>query len=272
MKNLLIISTHSFVDLITNSSSELFICDTDKTLDTIKDILTDLAEKHNISHDQLFGSIIKEPSICQYTFDINQYPGAEEYKSLCRYCFDDSKKNQLVKDTDEAWYQWESENKIKYPQSPYKYGTEEYKLNQDTWYKEVHTPFLQSKEYKKYQNKRSAAYKKIHKKLDKRVKEVSEEMLKWAFKLNNIPYNPVPRPKGKGLYSLNAPIWVEWRKKHDANVEFNNAQDEFETAASYGYTLQKGNILIESQGDNSIPWDLMDEITAVFSAQRIHLG
>lgn len=39
MKQALLINTHSFVDVITNSSTELFVCDTDKTVDAIKDIL-----------------------------------------------------------------------------------------------------------------------------------------------------------------------------------------------------------------------------------------
>lgn len=35
-----IIETHSFVDLITNSSSEVFVCNTDKSLDFVKGALT----------------------------------------------------------------------------------------------------------------------------------------------------------------------------------------------------------------------------------------
>jgi len=39
MKTLLIIDLHSFVDVITNSSTELFVCDTDKTIEMVKEIL-----------------------------------------------------------------------------------------------------------------------------------------------------------------------------------------------------------------------------------------
>jgi hypothetical protein len=39
MKQLLIINTHSFVDVITNSSSELFVCNKEKSLDTVKKVL-----------------------------------------------------------------------------------------------------------------------------------------------------------------------------------------------------------------------------------------
>ncbi len=39
MKTLFIINPHSVIDVITNSSSELFVCKTDKTLETIKEML-----------------------------------------------------------------------------------------------------------------------------------------------------------------------------------------------------------------------------------------
>lgn len=39
MKQLFIINTHSVIDVITNSSSELFVCKTDKTLETVKEML-----------------------------------------------------------------------------------------------------------------------------------------------------------------------------------------------------------------------------------------
>lgn len=37
----LLIKTHSFIDVITNSSTELFICDTSKTLEEVKQIIQD---------------------------------------------------------------------------------------------------------------------------------------------------------------------------------------------------------------------------------------
>ena len=44
MNSLLSISSHSFVDLITNSSSELFVCDGRKTVEAVKEILQILLE------------------------------------------------------------------------------------------------------------------------------------------------------------------------------------------------------------------------------------
>ena len=39
MKQVILVNNHSFIDVITNSSSELFICDTKKNVEQVKDIL-----------------------------------------------------------------------------------------------------------------------------------------------------------------------------------------------------------------------------------------
>ena len=51
MKNKLIIPIHSFVDIITNSSTELFIIDKDKGLDMVKEIVSDAIKKHPPYYD-----------------------------------------------------------------------------------------------------------------------------------------------------------------------------------------------------------------------------
>jgi hypothetical protein len=88
MKQLIVINVHSFVDLITNSSSELFICDSGKSLETVKDILTGLIVEHNasseskISADHLFGGILNEPRTSEFTFNYTTFPRElrEEYE------------------------------------------------------------------------------------------------------------------------------------------------------------------------------------------------
>jgi hypothetical protein len=42
----LLINIHSFVDVITNSSTELFVCETDKALDVVKSLVYDLESKY----------------------------------------------------------------------------------------------------------------------------------------------------------------------------------------------------------------------------------
>ncbi len=60
-----IINIHSFVDLITNSSTELFVLDTEKSLEVVKDILQDTIDLHNKIKDTnlRFEDVFEEPYI-----------------------------------------------------------------------------------------------------------------------------------------------------------------------------------------------------------------
>ena len=62
---ILIINIHSFIDLITNSSTELFVLDTDKSLEVVKDILQEAINLHNkIDGSNLkFEDVFEEPYI-----------------------------------------------------------------------------------------------------------------------------------------------------------------------------------------------------------------
>ena len=46
-KNLIIINAHSFIDVITNSSSELFVLDTTKSVDAVKEVLQEMLKYWN---------------------------------------------------------------------------------------------------------------------------------------------------------------------------------------------------------------------------------
>ncbi len=46
MDDKIIISVHSFVDVITNSSTELFVCKTDKALKLVRELVYTLEEKY----------------------------------------------------------------------------------------------------------------------------------------------------------------------------------------------------------------------------------
>jgi CRISPR/Cas system-associated protein Cas7 (RAMP superfamily) len=47
MKQVFIVPVHSFVDVITNSSTMTFICDTDKKIEEIREILQKLLDVYN---------------------------------------------------------------------------------------------------------------------------------------------------------------------------------------------------------------------------------
>lgn len=50
----IIINPHSFVDVITNSSTELFVCDTKKEISFIKEALKEMLKLYNKLHDAKF--------------------------------------------------------------------------------------------------------------------------------------------------------------------------------------------------------------------------
>ena len=59
------INVHSMVDVITNSSTELFILDKEKSVDVVKGILQEAINLHNISHNTnyKFEDIFDEPYV-----------------------------------------------------------------------------------------------------------------------------------------------------------------------------------------------------------------
>ncbi len=61
MKTAFLFKPHSFVDVITNSSTELFVCDTEKSIETVKEILTKMV---NVYDDTLtFEDIFEDPKL-----------------------------------------------------------------------------------------------------------------------------------------------------------------------------------------------------------------
>ncbi len=48
---MIIINIHSMVDIITNSSTELFVLDTEKSIGVVKDILKEAINLHNMAHE-----------------------------------------------------------------------------------------------------------------------------------------------------------------------------------------------------------------------------
>jgi hypothetical protein len=84
MKTSFIISTHSFIDVITNSSSELFICQTDEIAKTIKTILFKAfqKDKEELNFSGMGGDFEVKP-YSEY------YDGITDKKRLAVYLADD---------------------------------------------------------------------------------------------------------------------------------------------------------------------------------------
>ncbi len=110
MKQILIINLHSMIDVITNSSSELFVCDTDKSVETVKEILKELLEKYgelesvgcdNKSYrdfDSVFGRIEKVEDISSLYNYIVYYSGECDF-------WKSNKPYKKIKEMEDKWFE-----------------------------------------------------------------------------------------------------------------------------------------------------------------------
>lgn len=77
----IIVNVHSIVDVITNSSTELFVCDTKKSLDQVKEILEKMLDLYNSTledeHPYSFEDVFCEPYI--YTKEIYERKKDDDY-------------------------------------------------------------------------------------------------------------------------------------------------------------------------------------------------
>jgi hypothetical protein len=165
MKQILTFQTHSFIDVITNSSSELFICDTNDNLEMVKGLLQEMLDLYNsmndmdVTFDECFGRVYR----------INTKADAEKYARSM------------------VWWKYDYPS---YPQIP--------------------------------KGAKGKELKDIYDKREDQLKEAEEKLI----------------------------------EKEMMNVE----RDYI------------GRIIIESDNDNSIPYEIMESIEYTFNAQRYHLG
>ncbi len=265
MKQILSIPTHSFVDMITNSSSELFVCDTSKTIDMAKEILRELGIIYNkkqlmmenpnlIYLDKLFTDIFKEPSISKYNFEkiynLNLALGNDiGFDNIITFSSDNplEQEKRIYKQKVWAWEKANPRPKSRDEDVPkYNLWWKSYnKARYDIW-----KPFGETI----FNGKKS------------RYKDVCQA-LKDICSDNNI------NPKELGA------LKVDWEYGH-IEIKFNkNASkkiQDFRAAllhhASWGMCPKKGNLIIESVSDNTIPYDMFEDIKQIFSANRHHLG
>ena len=168
MNTLLIIKPHSFVDLITNSSSELFLCDIRKSLSAFKDILIALAAQQDtpIPASDLFTSVFQEPTVCMYNFDPRQFPRFAWYHSIMDYTSGDKHPVQVAcREAQEAFEKANPRPKIQ--------------KSMEAWW---------------------AKSREIDKPWDDLKSEAKLAMLQWAFQSNNLPWT-YQKPTGSH------PVW-----------------------------------------------------------------
>ena len=263
-KQILIVNTHSFVDIITNSSSELFVCDTKKSIEAVKEILTKLLASHSelsgtqYNYDDVFGSI----ELSKYTFDYNSYPQelrtayelyneygynssytkAEDFKKL------QDKEHELGA-THPYYVQLRANQKI----DPKRYDVDDKTLWSD------------------YCNKRDEIWTDFG---AKKIKSTGELFIQF-LKENGI-FDKHDLNVESGIINS-----VTDHKKHKRgqwghlqfiNEKLNDIYRQFSEYLSYNITIKKGSIIVNSKSDNTIPYELFELICSYLNAERHHIG
>jgi hypothetical protein len=224
MRTVLRFSSHSFVDLITNSSSELFVCNSRKSIEAFKQLIEELAAgvcgERTITTEELFTTIFHEPEVCRLAFDLSRYPKRDEFESFNSY--DQYQRNPIYINCRAAVNAFQAANP------------------RPTGDKQVAKWFAKVRD--------------LEKPFDEKQRETEMAMYRWAFKANGLPWTF----KEGADYKENESFWEQ--------------AGPIRTAVSYGYKLKKGQILLLSAGDNSVPWELMEKIESSVPCQRFHLG
>ena len=268
MRTLLIVRPHSIIDLITNSSSELFVYSGVKSLDLVKEFLVKLIESYNtlnesqikINKNDIFNNIFGELSISNYNFAYYSFPSKlkneyEKYHNMRTISgswddyergFEDSKRYEELKKIEE-----ESRKESGYQNFDYKTQNEEY-----------------IKRWKLFLDKREKIWAEWEK--DKNLSEIAL----FRYFLDNNGFTKEYNQLNKILLDKENII------KHGINIPYNYEEyetlrglyDEFITNLYYRTEIKRGDILIYSAGSNTIPYELVNSIESYLNARHYHLG
>ena len=258
MKTSFVINTHSFVDLITNSSTELYICDNKKTLECVKEILTVLLDNHNrmMNTSFTFDEVFKEPEISKHSFSYWQVPVAlrEKYENYSDYGGayggrDYNSRNPKIEALEKQ------ERLIpRIPDGLYKTNKDEYerlcverRKSEDAMWTNFGAQKMKAElgiflEFLK-QN------------------ELSLEVQARAAKA--IPHIiKSHRNKKGGKYP--------YPEFEDDSIR--KIYNDFSHIHSWGLEIQPKSVMVYSRDDNSIPYELMEALESYLHASRHHLG
>jgi hypothetical protein len=267
MKNVLVISTHSFVDLITNSSSELFVCDGKKTLEAVDILLRKLLDQFNgnVGRQCVFNDVFKPIKTSKYTFEYWNVPKdiRENYEHFHKDAFDPYSFDTWNPDGDKNTEKKELEAKETEIRRKWNYNEKDLaETNKDEY----------DRRWKGCNKERDALW------TDYGARKLKSELLLFIefLKQNNATKKQIALAKTICTNS------VKHHLEHKAG-EYGHTRlslkhklaklyDFFNFLERWGITIKKGDILIYSKDDNSIPYELMGVIESYLSFKRYHLG
>lgn len=258
MKTVLAIKIHSFVDLITNSSSELFVCDGKKSLETVESVILKLAAIYNelgegtkVPTDaMLFKTVFKKPYISEYDFDYYHLPAD------CRAAYE----------TYNEMYGHPSYGRVSPNTHPLykKLEAEERDAKERIRPDEAN---ISKKEAESRRKQLWAEESKIWKPWADASAAATLNLFKAFLEKNGATLKELSKIKMEEDCARGKYAWISF-----SNKKVQSAYEKFQLYMSYNIRMTKGGIIVESAEDNSIPWDLMESVTTYLHAQRWHIG
>ena len=244
MKTLLVSTPHSILDVITNSSTELFVCDTDKTVEMVKEILA--------ADPNVYG--YEEP----WVFELKRY---REWKRKYREA--QEKSGQYVKETGviDPDYQNMWEDKFH---------------NILGWFYDTEDPedieYLR-KHYIDYGDMSGNCWTSDSSPFNDRIRNAQKKAVDEFLKTKEDGVGKIESEWGVSVDALRAEI----QKIYDETQGLEIKPDWWTNPLKYYYNNQPisdldGKIMIVGESDNSIPYDHFDWIENTFNATRHHLG
>jgi hypothetical protein len=271
MKTIFVINAHSFVDLITNSSSELFVCDTKKSVSAVKEILVKLIDMHNeLESDEArtcsFGGVFKDPQPAKYHFCY--WKANEKVREQFEYY------SEYGNPFNRSRYGggWSSEDRNPEVKA---LRTAEQELNKQFG---VHEQGLYEKNKEEYERRRKLLWE-AESKLwaDYRARQAKSEFDLFVEMLKQNEFSDKLIATAKADFKKHLD---EHKKKPQmwlglgnfSNKKVREAAETFGMIRGYGIEVKPGSILVHSADDNSVPCALMESVSAYLNADRYHLG
>ena len=273
MKSLFVINTHSFVDLITNSSSELFVCNTNKSIESIKEILKSLLETHTkvcpreeiTSFESCFGNIF----IPKYTW--NYYIVPEKITDALRSFEPNYRRDRYFGEG--SYYNAEEEKTSEQIDLEYEQRLIETKYD-------TNVGDLYNKNKKKYDRLwklQRSAIDELWTDWGARHLQVQFDLFVEFLNQNKFTEKQIASAKKSIKKAINNHRKEKrgqypWARDSFNNKELNEAFEVFTHWHSWGIQVRANSIFIESVNDNSIPYEMFGSLESYLSAKRYHLG
>jgi hypothetical protein len=258
MKTLQVITPHSYVSLITNSSSELFVCDTKRTIEAVKQTIEAMyvpfyetsehkTETYPRPPSELWTEMFQEPKIAEYDFNWYGFPVEmrDKYESFYgtsdifnRYTFSVYSvgiQNKKVQKLREKAYSIIREKSVGLPDG--------------LPYKERHE--IEEKVFRSFNNSKFKAWKDL----------VVQYLKNNGFSESSMPLFKISHT---GEYCRFTCL--------DGDEDVMRAFEFFDFCMCWRADIKKGQILLYSQSDNTVPFDFFGVIESLFHAERYHLG